>query len=300
MDMRFYEFYRKFRSATSDGAAEPPPFDEFASLCREVELADTTSDNWLRAADDCVHVFVDSPKLFALAISKWLTDNDFATLAKAVAHKASVRHLQQASPLVYDLSTIPEKQFILVGYRLCALAVAPAVSLGWTLSMAALPNLTAAVASAVEHLLKHLVEEQPSTALRLLSSKDSGFSALAIATEVREGLQAQADWLEQQPNLREFAMTMEMRLAFWSLRRNEGRDIHRHSQRSSVFAGLCKTQHFKYANRTAIEFAVGGKVQETTIEMAPYRVSVELPLSEHIDPVAGRQARNRLWEGPQQ
>lgn len=300
MDMRFYEFYCRFRSATSDTATEPPPFDEFASLCREVELADTASDNWLRAADDCIHAIGDSPKLFVPAISKWLTHNDFKELAKAVAHEASVRHLQQAAPVVYDLSTIPEAQTILAGYRLCALAVAPAVSLGWTLSMAALPTQTAATTSAVEHLLKHLVEEQPSTTLRLLSSKDSKFSALAIAKEVREGLQAQADWLEQQPNLREFAMTTEMRLAFWSLRRNEGREIHRSSQSSSALAGLFKSQHFKYANRTAIEFAVGGQVQETTLEMAPFRLSVELPLSEYIDPVAGGQARSRLWRGPEQ
>ncbi len=40
MDMRFYEFYRKFASATNEGASEPLPFDEFASLYREIELAD--------------------------------------------------------------------------------------------------------------------------------------------------------------------------------------------------------------------------------------------------------------------
>ncbi|MDO9099219.1 MAG: hypothetical protein Q7V53_00530, partial [Caldisericota bacterium] len=116
---------------------------------------------------------------------------------------------------------------------------------------AALPAPTVAITSAVENLLNHLVKEQPSTTLRLLSSKDSEFSSLAIATEVREALQAQADWLEQQPNLREFAMTTEMRIAFWSLRRNEGRDIHRRAQRASVLASLFKSQHFKYANRTA-------------------------------------------------
>lgn len=300
MDMRFYEFYRKFSSAAGAAATEPPPVDEFASLCRELELAEASSGTWLRDADDCIHAIGDSPKLFATAISKWLAHADFKALAKAVLHKASVRHLQQAAPVFYDLSTIPEAQSILVGYRLCALAATPAVSLGWTLSLAALPTQTAATTAAVEHLLKHLVEEQPSTTLRLLSSKDSGFSALAIATEVRERLQAETEWLEQQPNLREFAMTTEMRLAFWSLRRNEGRDIHRRSQGSSVLAGLFKSQHFKYANRTAIEFAVGGQVQETTLEMAPYSLSVELPLSEHIDPVVGGQTRNSLWQGPRQ
>lgn len=300
MDMRFYELYQKFRSATDDTAAELLPFDEFASLCREMELADTASDNWLRSADDCIHAISESPQLFAHGISRWLTQDDFKALAKAVAHKASVRHLQEGVPVVYDLSSIPEAQAILVGYRLCALAVAPAVSLGWTLSIAALPAPTVAITSAVENLLKYLVEEQPSTTLRLLSSKDSEFSSLAIATEVREALQAQADWLEQQPNLREFAMTMEMRLAFWSLRRNEGRDINRRAQRASVLYSLFKSQHFKYANRTSIEFAVGGQIHETTLKMAPYDVSVELPLSEHFDPVAGRQARNRLWQGPPQ
>lgn len=300
MDMRFHEFYRKFSAASCDMNAEPPPFDEFASLCREAELADAASHAWLGDADDCLHVIAESSVLFAPAITKWLTQADFMALAKALAHKANVQHLQRASPVAYDLATIPEAQSILVGYRLCAIAATPAISLGWILSLARLPTQTPAIATAVEQLLKHLVEEQPSTTLRLLSSKDSPFSTLDIAKNALGRLQAEADWLEEQPSLREFAMTTEMRIAFWSLKRGESRDIHRHSRSSSIFANLFKAQHFKYANRTAIEFAVGGQVQETTLKMAPYSMSVELPLSERVDPVAGAQARNRLWQGPQQ
>jgi len=299
MDMRFHEFYRKFSTASRDTNAEPPPFDEFASLCREAELAAAAPDVWLGDADDCLHAIAESSSLFAPAISKWLTQVDFMALAKALAHKANVQHLGRASPVAYDLAAIPQTQSILVGYRLCALAATPAISLGWTLSLAQLPSQTPAVAAAVKQLLTHLVEEQPSSALRLLSSKDSPFSTLDIANEALRYLQAEADWLKEQPSLREFAMTTEMRLAFRSLRRGENREIQRRSQGASFFANLFKAQHFKYANRTAIEFAVGNQVQETTVEMAPYGLSVELPLSERVDPVLGAQVRSRLWQGPQ-
>lgn len=297
MDMRFHEFYRKFASARHDPTTGALPLDDFAALCRESELADPDSDGWLSEADHCLHEIAESSVLFAAALSKWLTQAGSKELAKALVHKASVRRLQQAHPESYELSAIPEEQGILVGYRLCALAATPAVSLGWVLSLASVPTKSAKTTAAVEHLLKHLVEEQPGTTLRLLLAKESGFHALEIAKEALAHLKAEDDWLEQQPKLREFAMTPEMRLTLSSLKRSESRDIHRHSREKSVLASLFKAQHFKYANRTAVEVMVDGQVQETTLQMSPYSVSVELPLSEGFDPVAGSLGRNRLWRG---
>ncbi|MBT9494149.1 MAG: hypothetical protein IV107_17795 [Paucibacter sp.] len=300
MDMRLHEFYRKFASARYAADAEPPPIDEFAALCREAELADAASNNWLREADHCLHEIAEVRQLFVTAISKWLTQDGSKTLAKALVHKVSVRHLQQAFPESYDLSAITEDQGILTGFRLCALAATPAVSLGWVLSLASLPSKSAAITAAVERLLKHLVEEQPSTTMRLLSSKESVFKDLEIAKEALTYLKAEDDWLDQQPRLRELVMTPEMRLVLSSMKRNESREIHRHSQEKSVLATLFKAQHFKYANRTAVEFLVGDEVKETMLEMSPFSVSVELPFSEQVDPVAGKVVRDRLWRGASQ
>jgi hypothetical protein len=93
-------------------------------------------------------------------------------------------------------------------------------------------------------------------------------------------------------------MTPEMRLTLSSLRRQENRAIQRSSHENSVLAQLFTTQHFKYANKTAIEFHVGSGVQETTLEMSSYGVAIELPLSEGTDPISGASRRRAMSRGP--
>lgn len=292
----FYELYRKLAGARSEPTKCLAVIDELAKACRDSRVAATSADELLVDADNCLHEVAESSILFATAVSHWLTEDEDVELAKALVHKASVRHLQQPAAESYDLSNIEEARAILAACRLCTLSAVPAVSLGWALSLA-ISHPTDKARQAVEYLLQYHADEFPWTTRQLLSSDDSPFRSLEKAHEALATLEEQEAWLDGLPRLREFAMTPEMRLTVSSLKRSEHRAIHRRSEETSVFAQLFTTQHFKYANKTAVEFVVGDQVQETTLEMSPYSVSVELPLSERTDPGSGVSRRRSLWRG---
>lgn len=295
---RLFHLYRQLAAARVDATIAGPALTELLSAFREASTTAEHRAEWLAGADDCLHVIAESSELFVSAISAWLIDSDNAALAKAVIHKANVRHLQQAHAELYALEGVAEADAALCAYRLCALNATPAVSLGWTLSLdLAFPTL-AQTESAVNELLRFHMEEFPVTTLRLLSVEGSPFAALESASAALAALKAEDKWLEEQPRLREFAMTPEMRLTLSSLKRRENREIQRSSRGNSVLAQIFTTQHFKYANKTAVEFNVGGGVQETTLEMSRYGLSVELPLSEGTDPVSGAARRRALARGP--
>ncbi|WP_412479669.1 hypothetical protein [Azonexus sp. IMCC34839] len=293
----FFEFYRKLSSAETEPSEYQTVFDQLALLCRDRQQNGSTPDEWLRDVDHCLHQIAESSHLFAEAVSSWLTTNEDIKLGKALAEKASVKHLRQSAVTGYDLSKIEEGRAILTGCRLCASYVTPAVTLGWALSLAtAYPNSKKA-AEAVNHLLSYHIDEFPWTTQRLLASEESAFKSLSQVIEALATLNEQQSWLEALPRLRELSMTQEMRLTLSSLKRRESRSIHRHAKEKSVFSQLFATQHFKYANKTAIEFAVDNQTHETTLEMSPYSVSAELPVSEYIDPELGLARRRALWRG---
>lgn len=294
---QFYELYRKLTVARREPSKALSVLDELTKVFRDRKKAAPSCDEWLAEADSCLHEVAHSSSLFAAAVSSWLAVDEEVELGRALIHKASVRHLQQQAAEVYDLSNIDEMQAILAGCRLCTFNAAPAISLGWTLSLAVSLPTNEKIGQAVEHLLQYHVDEFPWTTRRLLSSEDSPFKSVEKAKEALTTLDEQETWLEGLPRLREFAMTPEMRLTLFSLKRSESRAIHRHSMETSVLSQLCTTQHFKYANKTAVEFVVGDKVQETTLEMSPYSCSVELPLSERTDPEAGAARRRELLQG---
>ncbi|MBU1395224.1 MAG: hypothetical protein KKE84_03665 [Gammaproteobacteria bacterium] len=296
----FYELYRKLAGARSEPTKCLAVVDELAKVCRDSGKAASSTDELLADADNCLHEVAESSILFAAAVSRWLTVDEDVELAKALVHKASVRHLQQPAAESYGLSNIEETRAILTACRLCTLSAAPAVSLGWTLSLTISHPTSDKTRQAVEHLLQYHVDEFPWTTRQLLSSEDSPFKSLEKAHEALAALEEQEAWLEGLPKLREFAMTPEMRLTLSGLKRSEHRAIHRRSRETSVLAQIFTTQHFKYANKTAVEFVVGDKVQETTLEMSPYSLSVELPLSERTDPGSGAARRRGLWRGAPQ
>lgn len=254
-------------------------------------------DDWLTEADDCLHVLANSSALFTAATTKWLIDDDDVELAKALLHVANVQHLQQPVAESYDLSAVGEATAILVGCRLCALSVTPSISLGWTLSIALSDPGSPNARHAVDYLLRYHVDEFPWTTRRLLASENSPFKSVEAANGALAALVELEVWLDGLPRLREFAMTPEGQLTLSGLKRNENRDIERHAKKASLFSQIFTTQHFKYANRTAVELAIGDQVHETSLEMAPYSVSVELPHSERTDPVAGANRRRNLWRG---
>jgi|MTBAKSStandDraft_2_1061841.scaffolds.fasta_scaffold22876_1 hypothetical protein len=293
----FCEIYRKLSAVRREPSKGLPVLDEFVKTCREKKQDISSSDKWLAQADDCLYEIAASLTLFVAAVSTWLAIDEEVELAKALIHTASVRHLKQYVAVTYDLSSIEEEQSILTGCRLCTLNATPAISLGWALSLAVSYPTSERIDKAVEYLLQYHVDEYPRTTRRLLSSKESPFRAIEKANEALASLEEQKSWLKKLPWLREFAMTPEMRLIHSNLKRRETRAIHRHADEISIFSQIFTTQHFKYANKTAVEFVTGVKVQETTMEMSPYSWSVELPLSELTDPEHGVAKRRILWAG---
>jgi hypothetical protein len=294
----FHELYRRLVAARTDMSAAAPAL---ATVLAAFQAASTSAEQrakWLREADDCLHVVAEHSQLFVAAISAWLIDSSSVALAKAVVHKANVRHLQQPCAEFYKLEGVAAADAVLSAYRLCAINATPAVSLGWTLSIGLEFPDTPETKSALVELLRFHMDEFPRTTLCLLSAEDSPFASLELADAALAALKQDNEWLDDQPRLREFAMTPEMRLTLSSLKRQENRTIQRSSQQNSVFAQLFAAKHFKYANKTAIEFHVGGGVQETTLEMSSFGLSVELPLSEGTDPISGANRRRALARGP--
>jgi len=293
----FYELYRKLAAARDEPAKGLSVLDELAEFCCERKEAASSSEEWLDEARDCLYEVAQSSTLFAAAVSNWLTVDKYTDLARALIDKASVQHLQQPVAEVYDLSDIDEPRAILAGCRLCARYVAPAVSLGWTLSLATSFPESDEARHAVDILLQYHVDEYPGTTQLLLSFENSPFKSVEKAQSALAVLEEQQAWLDGLPRLPEFAMTPEMRLTVSSLKRSEERAIHRRSRETSILSQFFTTHHFKYATKTAVEFVVDDQVQETTLKMSPYSVSVEVPLSGLTDPQFGHVKRRALWRG---
>ncbi len=293
---QFYELYRQLAAVRTDADNSHSVIAELTLLCRETIRA-SSPEECLRTADNCLHEISQSAPLFALALSSWLTDKECIGLAKALAHEASVCHLQAANPQAYDLSSVDESCAILAASRLCALHVSPAISLGWALSLATAYPASATALNAAGALLQHHMEEYPWSTQRLLASPESPFSSLELAHTALAQLEQQQNHLKALPVLRELTMTPEMRLMYASLKRSENREIQRHSEEHSIFGQFVTKQYFKYANKTAVEFSVGDNVKETSLEMTPFQIEVELPLTWRTDPLSGELNRNRLWKG---
>lgn len=293
----YYELYRKLAGARNEPTKGLSSLGDFMMIYHERKTAVPTSVERLAEADDCLHEIADNSNLFVAAISNCLTVEEDVELAKALVQKASVQHLQQEAAEAYNLSNIDEGQAILAGCRLCTLNAATAISLGWALSLSVSHPNSNRADRAVEYLLQYHIDEFPWTTRRLLASEKSPFKSVAKANEALSILEKQESWLTELPSLREFTMTPEMRLTLSCLKRNENREIIRHGREKSFFAQFVTPQYFKYANKTAVEFVVGDTVQETLLEMSPHGLSLELPFSEHTDPVSGALRRNELWRG---
>jgi hypothetical protein len=291
----FYEIYRRLSIGRSAPEKAILVLDEFAHVCREV-MAETPDALHVEAGN-CLHEIAQSPTVFAVAVAKWLTNQNDVPLAKALVHKSSVRHLQAAAAVSYDLSLIDESMAVLAGCRLCAFFVSPAISLGWALSLAVSLPRSVRAQEAAEALLQHHIEQYPRTTRHLLAAESSPFKSVDRAAAALEILEAQDAWLSSLPDLREFSMTPKMRLAYASLKRRESREIGRQAREKSIFMQICKVDRFKYANKTSVEHLVGDQAYETMLEMTAHSIGVELPISEQSDPLEGTFMRNALWKG---
>jgi hypothetical protein len=292
----FYEIYDKLNKA-STSAEKLAAIGELAQACRENKNKTTPPEDRLGQAKICIQVIAESPEMFAKAVTMCIGRSEDIPLAKALAHESSVRHMKQPAAEHYDLSSLDEDASILAVCRLCKLYVTPVISLGWALSLlVSFPNSDKAKKAAA-HLLEYHVDEFPGTTLRLLEATESSFTAVAAATDALNFLREENTHLKSLPNLSEFAMTSEMRLTLATMRRRQNRDIQGHARQKSVFMQICAVQHFKYANKTSVEVDMGAQIQETIMEMSPYSLEVELPLSEQTDPMVGASRRRGLWKG---
>lgn len=292
----FYELYRKLEELRSDPEKCRPVIGELTQLCRETEKA-SSLDECLAEAAICIQAICQSRTTFALAISAWLTSDGDIRLAKALVHEASVACFQATTAKEYDLSLVDEELAQLAACRLCALHPSPPISLGWALSLAtSYPDSETALQTA-QKLLQHHIAEYPSTTQRLLTSESCPFKSLDLAIQGLSNLQQQETALAELPRIREFTMPPDMRLTYASLKRSENRDIQRSSNEKSFFRQFFTAQHFKYANKTAIEIRAGDDVHETSLEMTSFQLSVELPISELTNPLSSMLSRNKLWKG---
>jgi hypothetical protein len=248
--------------------------------------------------NDCLYAIAHSTTLFPTALSIWLSSDEDARLGIALQHQASVAHLSQSHPQPYDLIGVDEQQVVTAALRLCALNAAPAVSLGWTLSLARQFPASSTVGAALTTLLDYHSSELPGSTHTLLTSNESVFRALDASITTLEGLNRQNEELDALPHLREFEMAADMRLMLSTLKRNEQRDIHRGAEEQSIFRLIAKKIRFKYGGeKPVVELKGPAGTTDTAIDMVSQELSVELPLSEATDPVLGNSRRNRLWAG---
>ncbi|HDS1227352.1 hypothetical protein I5U05_003200 [Stenotrophomonas maltophilia] len=266
-----------------------------AQLARQIAPDDQVDQFGSGDIENSLHAIVQSPALFPVAIARWLTNDGDIPLGKALLHKANVSHLAQRFPQSYDLARVPESDAITTARRLCALAATPAISLGWVLSMAREFSGSYEVRTQTSELLGYHIDQLLVSTVELLASPESSFQGLDASIEALRRAREARQTLDGLPQLRELDMTADMRLLYSSLKRSEHREIHRRAEEASVFHGLLHQVRLKYAIRPVIEVRSEAGTQEMVVPMSSHELSVELPLSEHTDPVLGRMRRNGLW-----
>ena len=296
-DPELLEIYLKLVGTARNAADDAALLARLAELAREVPTEPGSERLHSGAMHNCLHAIAHSPALFPLAISAWLSSEEDVPLGKALQHEVSVAHLSQTYPQPYDLAGIDEQQAVIAAQRLCALAAAPAVSLGWVLSLARHFPQSSLVAGALADLLDYHVFELPGSTHKLLASTESVFRELDASIATLDRLDQQDAELNALPHLHEFEMTADMRLIFSTLKRRERREIHRKADEQSIFSLIARRINLKYGGQPVVEARGNAGTTETTMEMFLHELSIELPHSEATDPVLGNMKRNRLWKG---
>ncbi|WCE03851.1 hypothetical protein [Pseudoxanthomonas sp. JBR18] len=296
-DPELLEIYLKLAGDTRNAADDAVLLARLAELAREMPTEPGSDHLNCGPMADALHAIAHSPVLFPIAISAWLSSEEDVPLGKALLHQVSVAHLSQIYPQPYDLAGVDEQQAVIAARRLCALAAAPAVSLGWALSLAHQFSQSALVAGALPDLLDYHVFELPSSTHKLLASNESVFQELDASITTLDRLDQQDADLNALPHLQEFEMTADMRLIFSTLKRSEHREIHRKADDRSILGLIARRINLKYGGHPVVEVRGKAGSTETTMEMFSHELSIELPLSEGTDPVLGNMKRNRLWKG---
>ena len=287
-----YELCRKIREAKSGGPdAAAKELEELEALFRTAQEEGHVVEFLDGGARLVIEMVACERRALTAALPRWLPDDELSVMANALCNHVGVHYLQVEVAVLFDLKGIDREQAKAVAYRLVARNVPPAVSLGWLLSFAAEHGEDEASMSAVEELMGYHVDELPLSTERLLSNEKSSLVSMEVAQRALTHLRAYNEHLKTLPEARELFMPVPMRLMYASMRRRRNRAINSGTEKRSFFAGLFKSQHFKYSNRAAFEIQVGDRSQEQTVAMAPVSVSMELPISELTDPIAASMQR---------
>lgn len=297
MDSDFPGIYQKLVSNRAAPEAALDILPEIAALSRSLKSSAGSEYEFPPYADHCFHEIVISRKLFASAISQWLTSDEDFELGSALLSKANGEYLDAKFPLHFHLETIEEGLAILAGCRLAAEFSTPALSLGWTLSLLAARPTAVLTLDAVKSLLGYHLDEFPISSQKLLNAPNTEFESLELFQVARTEIKKRAEYVSSLPFVNEFSMTPEMHMRLVAIRRQENREILRSANDASFFAKLFTPQHFKYSNKTSVEIHHLDGIEETTLGMATHSVSMELPLSERTDPMFGTTLRHALWKG---
>ncbi len=290
--------YQVLAHGTRDRESDAALLTQLAAEARARQEIQKGNESWSEDLGDCLYAIADSQPLLVSALTLWLTNADDVPLARAVLKRADVKWHEATHPVDFPLSEVDIELGILVAFRLCCTLSPPPVQLGWILSLVRAYPDNEKLARAAQELLEYLGSELTYAIRDLLSSEESTFRGLQLASAWLAKLDEQLAAIESLPHLREFDMTPAMRLQHVSLRRAEEREIERGARSASILEKIFTPQRVKYSMRVAVPIFIDDAVHETTIEMSGHRLGIELPLSELTDPLLGRLKRQRLWKGP--
>lgn len=291
MSEPLYELYRKLRDARSGGAAAIAlALGGLEDLYR-AEHADGRGNVFFKEARMVIDTVASDVVLLTSAFLRWLPDSDFEVLSDKLCHVADGHHLQADAPVPFDLAGSEKQRAEAVALRLVSLATSPGLSVGWLLNLAKEHGTASDTAQLVEELMDFHVAEFPASMRQILMAQSNPLVELEVARRALERLNERHEFLESLPDAPELEMPVPMRLMYSSLRYERNRAINAVSEENSFFAKLFKPRRFKYSTRTAVEIHHGDQVHEQTLEMAPFSISYELPVTEKADPLAAYMQR---------
>lgn len=297
--MRFNDLYLRLYGANQeqDGQAL---LEEFYGLWREAEMAEVDVETLREQAKGCLRR-IATTDLFLLAACYWIGTKGHYRLSKALAHEISVHYLQYPKLVRFALTGVTEQCATTVARRLCALDVPVAVSLGWVLSLNEDLPPSPLISSNTATVIEFLAVEHPATCKRLLEEESSPLTDSPLAQHLTERLASELRELEALPHLAELEMSSEMRRSLRYLRRNESRAVTEQARGDFFLADMfMASEHFKYANKVAVEYQNDQDTVEAMIPMFSHEMSVELPQTWTADPLLYGYMVQRLWEEPSQ
>ena len=292
--------YRRLAEAGNELVDVAPLIVELQErLLAEDSSKPRTAEEGYWSADDCLEKLASRDRQSAIAMAHWLTDDALVDCGKRLFRLRGRHDIRRGEPWsAVDISGLEAGVVALCACRLSALATSPMQSLAWTLAIAAtVKGPEDSLQQVAVALLRYHIEDFPRTTLQLLSNRPAEYKELQLAQDAAKHLHEQDEELDALDRLVEFSMSFSMRIALADRKRRESRQIERVASRGSLLASLFTQQHLKYANTTSIEMHVGGQVKEQPLAMAPYSFSLELPLSEALDPQMGHVRREQLWVG---